>query len=78
VAWSHRNNQSIGKYYMPIIKENSKYKNAFEYIYYTNEESQDYLQKLILNLDDKKQKKIYIKETKELKQKSSNPLVHSK
>jgi len=65
----------FGKYYMPVIKENNKYRNAFEYVYYENTKAQDYLQELILDFDNKKFKKQRIKETNERKSKSSNPLV---
>lgn len=68
----------FGKYYMPVVKENLKYKNAYEYIYYNNEGSQDFLQKIILDFDNSKSKKALIKVTNVLKKESSNPLVFSK
>ncbi len=68
----------FGKYYLPVINENLKYKNAFEYIYYTNEESQDFLQKLILEFDYKKGNKNIKNKIKKLREESSNPLVFSK
>ncbi|MDA3953209.1 MAG: hypothetical protein PF485_06160 [Bacteroidales bacterium] len=68
----------FGKYYLPVINENLKYKNAFEYIYYTNEESQDFLQELILEFDYKDGKKNIRNKTKKLREESTNPLVFSK
>ncbi|MFC2103753.1 hypothetical protein ACFLS4_00180 [Bacteroidota bacterium] len=63
---------------MPVLKENNKYKNAYEYVYYDMEGSQDYLQRLILLFDEKENKKQLIEKTKYLKEKSSNPLVFYK
>ncbi len=68
----------FGKYIMPTINENLKYKNAYEFLYYNNEDSQDFLQELILDFDDKKRKKTLKNKTRKLREESSNPLVFSK
>ena len=68
----------FGRYYTPVINENLKFKNAYEYIYYTNEGSQDQLQKIILMFDDKKTKMKLQNKTLKLRKESSNPLVLSK
>ena len=68
----------FGKYYMPTIIEKIKYKNAYEFIYYDNENFQDYMQELILLFDDKESEVQLLNKTLKLRKESTNPLVFSK
>jgi hypothetical protein len=61
----------------PVLKENLKYKRAYEYAYYINKDWQDLLQETLIYVNHPKAKKEALKKLNNAKKNSLNPLTDS-
>jgi len=61
----------------PVMKENLKYKRAYEYAYYFNEDLQDLLQETLIYVNHPKAKNEALKKLNNAKKNSLNPLADS-